>query len=115
MFRPGSNREPVFPNYRGQPTSQHHLVKIFRRCDTLIEALSFLVRLSRPCAVVPMAETASLVELTQLGKTLIEPVRALAEWSRQHQGQIDTAQSAFDEKVQYNRRNIGLIHLAGVR
>lgn len=35
-------------------------------------------------------------ELTDLGRGLKEPVKALGEWAMQHQHQIETARSRFD-------------------
>jgi DNA-binding HxlR family transcriptional regulator len=37
-------------------------------------------------------------ELTQLGRTLIEPVTALVEWARRHRSEIRSARSKFQER-----------------
>ena len=39
-------------------------------------------------------------ELTPLGRTLIEPVRALAGWAREHRGAIRAAHGRFDAQAQ---------------
>lgn len=37
--------------------------------------------------------------LTPLGKTLLEPVQALAEWAEKHRGQLQTARDVFDRQL----------------
>ena len=37
--------------------------------------------------------------LTPLGKTLLVPVQALAEWAEKHRGQLQTARDVFDGKL----------------
>lgn len=38
-------------------------------------------------------------ELTDLGKSLWKPVKALGEWARKHQPDIEAAKRRFDERV----------------
>jgi DNA-binding HxlR family transcriptional regulator len=38
-------------------------------------------------------------ELTELGRTLLEPVLALAAWAAEHRAEIEQAQAGFDERL----------------
>lgn len=40
-------------------------------------------------------------ELTRLGKTLLEPVLALAAWAEQHRTEIQVARDTFDRKEKH--------------
>ena len=42
-------------------------------------------------------------ELTRLGKTLLDPIQALAEWAAQHRTSIQDARSKFDTKPSKKR------------
>jgi DNA-binding HxlR family transcriptional regulator len=46
--------------------------------------------------VLPTSPPTVEYELTALGRTLIEPVRALAEWARAHREEIAAARKRFD-------------------
>jgi DNA-binding HxlR family transcriptional regulator len=43
-------------------------------------------------------------ELTELGCTLIDPVRVLAEWAQRHAEQIQSARVRFDESVKVRKK-----------
>lgn len=48
-------------------------------------------------------------QLTPLGRTLIEPVRALAAWARQHRQEIREARTQFDVRAVEERSASGSI------
>lgn len=50
--------------------------------------------------VLPTIPPSVEYELTLLGTTLIEPVRALAAWARDHRGAIRAAHGRFDAETQ---------------
>jgi DNA-binding HxlR family transcriptional regulator len=51
-------------------------------------------------------------ELTELGRDLLAPVGALADWARKNQARVDEARKRFDkrEAPQHLRRNGGSLH-----
>ena len=46
-------------------------------------------------------------QLTELGQTLLEPVRALADWAQQHRADIVTARERFDRAERRMARRLG--------
>ena len=48
--------------------------------------------------VLPTAQPNVVYELTPLGCTIIEPIRAIADWAREHRRRIRLAQLEFDAR-----------------
>ena len=50
-------------------------------------------------AVTPTAVPRVDYELTPLGRSMLEPVRALGQWAQAHIPQMDAARAAYDRRT----------------